>query len=65
MLYFYFDGNKRPGLQIKFSDFFSGKIYPFAELIYGNEVDGYCCYVPITHKRSCKIIYDGPKLGFT
>lgn len=64
MLYFYFDGNKKPGLQIKFSDLFSGKVYPFVKPVCGNEVGGYYCYVPITYKKSCKIVYDGPKLEF-
>ena len=31
MLYFYFDGQKEPGLKIKFSDLFSGKVYPFTK----------------------------------
>lgn len=48
MLYFYFDGNKKPGLQIKFSDLFSGKVYPFVKPVCGNEVGGYYCYIPIT-----------------
>ncbi|MGI6242468.1 MAG: glycoside hydrolase family 172 protein [Prevotella sp.] len=64
MLYFYFDGAKEPGLSIKFSDLFSGKVYPFVKPVCGNEVGGYYCYVPITYKKSCKIVYDGPKLEF-
>ena len=38
MLYFYFDGQKEPGLKIKFSDLFSGKVYPFTKPICGNEI---------------------------
>lgn len=64
MLYFYFDGKKEPGLKIKFSDLFSGKVYPFVKPICGNEVGGYYCYLPITYRKSCKIVYDGPKLAF-
>lgn len=64
MLYFYFDGKKEAGLTIKFSDLFSGKVYPFVKPICGNEVGGYYCYLPITYRKSCKIVYDGPKLAF-
>lgn len=64
MLYFYFDGQKEPGLKIKFSDLFSGKVYPFTKPVCGNEIGGYYCYLPITYKKSCKIVFDGPKLEF-
>lgn len=63
-LYFYFDGAKEPGLEIKFSDLFSGKVYPFVNPICGNELGGFYCYLPITYKKSCKIVLDGPKLEF-
>ncbi|WP_300701819.1 glycoside hydrolase family 172 protein [Bacteroides sp.] len=64
MLYFYFDGQKEPGLKIKFSDLFSGNVYPFTKPVCGNEIGGFYCYLPITYKKSCKIIFDGPKLEF-
>jgi len=64
MLYFYFDGQKEPGLKIKFSDLFSGKVYPFTKPVCGNEIGGFYCYLPITYKKSCKIVFDGPKLEF-
>ena len=64
MLYFYFDGEKEPGLKIKFSDLFSGKVYPFTKPVCGNEIGGFYCYLPITYKKSCKIVFDGPKLEF-
>ena len=44
MLYFYFDGEKEPGLKIKFSDLFSGKVYPFTKPVCGNEIGGFYCY---------------------
>lgn len=64
MLYFYFDGQKKPSISIKFSDLFSGKVFPFIKPICGNEIGGYFCYIPITYAKSCKILYDGPKLEF-
>lgn len=64
LLHFYFDGQKEPGLSIKFSDLFSGKVYPFLKPVCGNEIGGFYCYIPITYKKSCKIVFDGPKLEF-
>src|SRR5690606_22845653 len=45
MLYFYFDGEKTPRLEIKFSDLFSGEVFPFIKPISGNEIGGYYCYI--------------------
>ncbi len=64
MLYFYFDGAEEPGLEIKFSDLFSGNVYPFVNPVCGNELGGFYCYLPITYNKSCKIVFDGPKLEF-
>ena len=38
MLSFYFDGKSEPGLRIRFSDLFSGKVFPFVSPLCGNEV---------------------------
>lgn len=64
MLYFYFDGQQEPGLKIRFSDLFSGNVYPFTRPVCGNELGGFYCYLPITYAKSCKIVFDGPKLEF-
>lgn len=63
-LSFYFDGKKEPGLVIRFSDLFSGKVYPFINPICGNEIGGYYCYMPIPYKKSCKIVFHGKKIRF-
>ena len=63
-LLFYFDGEKTPRLKIRFSDLFSGKVYPFVNPICGNEVGGYYCYIPIPYNKSLKIIFDGEKILF-
>ena len=34
MLYFYFDGQKEPGLKIKFSDLFSGKVVVMKSVVF-------------------------------
>jgi len=64
MLYFYFDDENEPGLGIKFSDLFSGNVYPFTKPVCGNELGGFYCYMPITYRKSCKIVFGGPKLEF-
>jgi len=61
---FYFDGSKKPSYSIKFSDLFSGKIYPFNLPLCGNQVGGYFCYFPIPYKNGCKVVFRGKKLEF-
>jgi hypothetical protein len=63
-LLFYFDGEDVPRLKIKFSDLFSGKVYPFLKPVCGNEVGGYYCYVPFPYRNSCKIVFEGEKIMF-
>ena len=64
LLHFYFDGEAQPRLSIRFSDLFSGKVAPFLKPVCGNEVGGYYCYLPLTYRKSCKIVYEGEKLEF-
>lgn len=62
---FYFDGNDKPGLSIKFSDLFSGKVEPFLKpLVDAYMVGGYYSYVPIPYAKGCKIIFRGEKIMF-
>ena len=64
MLDFYFDGSKKPSYSIRFSDLFSGKVYPFNLPLCGNQVGGYFCYFPIPYSKGCKIVFRGKKLEF-
>jgi hypothetical protein len=61
---FYFDGENKPRISIKFIELFKGDIYPFYKPIVGNEVGGYYCYLPIPYQSSCKIIFKGKLLRF-
>ncbi|RDC57053.1 DUF2961 domain-containing protein [Pedobacter chinensis] len=61
---FYFDGSKKPSYSIKFSDLFSGKVYPFNLPLCGNQVGGYFCYFPVPYKNGCKVVFRGKKLEF-
>jgi hypothetical protein len=64
ILDFYFGGAQKPGYSIKFSDLFSGKVYPFVAPLVGNELGGYFCYLPIAYKNGCKIVSRGKKMEF-
>lgn len=64
MLHFYLDGALTPALSIRFSDLFSGQVFPFVKPVCGNEVGGFYCYLPITYRESCKIVCDAPELQF-
>ncbi len=62
---FYFDGNSKPGLSIRFNDLFSGKVVPFVKpLVDAYMVGGYYSYVPIPYAKGCKIIFRGEKIMF-
>ncbi len=63
-LYFYFDGEKTPRLRIKFSDLFSGDVYPFTKPVVGNELGGYYSYIPIPFSKSLKIVFEGENIMF-
>jgi hypothetical protein len=60
----YFGGAKKPSYSIKFSDLFSGKVYPFIAPLVGNELGGFFCYLPIAYKNGCKIVSRGKKMEF-
>jgi len=61
---FYLGNSKDPTFSIKFSDLFSGKVYPFVQPLSGNEIGGYYNYFPIAFNKGCKIVFRGKKLEF-
>jgi hypothetical protein len=61
---FYFGGANDPSYSIKFSDLFSGDVYPFVEPLSGNEIGGFYTYFPIPFEDGCKIVFRGKKLEF-
>jgi hypothetical protein len=64
MLDFYFGGAQKPSYSIKFSDLFSGKVYPFITPLVGNELGGFFSYLPIAYKNGLKIVSRGKKMEF-
>ena len=61
---FYLDGKTQPALSIKYSDLFSGNIYPFAAPLCGNDLGGFFCYYPILFNNGCIIVSRGKKMQF-
>lgn len=61
---FYFGGSDKPSFSIRFSDLFTGDVFPFVAPLSGNEIGGYYCYFPIPFKNGCKIVFRGDKLEF-
>lgn len=61
---FYLDGNPMPSFCIKYSDLFSGKIYPFTAPLCGNDLGGFYCYFPILFNNGCSIVCRGKKMQF-
>jgi Protein of unknown function (DUF2961) len=52
---FYFDGKTKPALSVKFSDLFSGRVFPFVAPLCGNQLGGYYCYLPMPFENGCRI----------
>jgi len=61
---FYFGKTGKPSFSIKFSDLFSGNVYPFVQPLSGNEIGGFYTYFPIPYTNGCKIVLRGKKLEF-
>ena len=64
ILDFYFGSENKPSFSIRFSDLFSGKVFPFVPPLTGNELGGYFCYFPIPFKDGCKIVSRGKRMQF-
>jgi Protein of unknown function (DUF2961) len=61
---FYLDGNAKPALSVKYSDLFSGKMYPFIAPLCGNDLGGFYCYFPVLFNNGCVIVSRGKKMQF-
>lgn len=61
---FYFDGSRYPNFSIKYSDLFSGIVFPFENPVCGNQLGGYFSYFPILFQKNCKIVCRGKQLQF-
>ena len=61
---FYFDGDTRPGLSVKFRDLFSNSVAPFLKPLADHKVGGFYSYIPVPYNKGCKIVFRGEKILF-
>ena len=61
---FYFDGEAAPRLSLKVIELFDGTRPPFVAPLVGSGVGGYTSYVPLTYRKSCKIVIKAESFQF-
>lgn len=61
---FYFGDTTRVSFSIRFSDLFSGDVFPFIQPLCGNEIGGYYSYFPIPYENGCRIVFRGDVMRF-
>ncbi len=61
---FYFDGEAAPRLRLRINELFDGTRAPFLAPLAGSGVGGYTSYVPLTYRRSCKIVVKAETFQF-
>ncbi len=64
MLEFYFDGESKPSIQVKFRELFMGKHPKFVRPLVGYGAGGFYSYVPLTYKKSCKVFIKAERIQF-
>ncbi|MBN2377394.1 MAG: DUF2961 domain-containing protein [Sedimentisphaerales bacterium] len=64
MVEFYFDGEKEPRIRVKFRDIFTGKHPVFVRPLVGYGAGGFYSYLPLSYKKSCKILMKTERLQF-
>jgi hypothetical protein len=60
----YIDDTLRPALSIRYTDLFSGRVFPFVQPLCGNRLGGYYCYFPILFQKKCRVVSRGKKEQF-
>lgn len=61
---FYFDGEAAPRLSLKLNELFDGTRPPFVAPLAGSAAGGSTSYVPLTYRRSCKILLRAESFQF-
>lgn len=61
---FYFDGESAPRLSLKINELFDGTRAPFLAPLVGSGVGGCTSYLPLTYRRSCKIVIKAETFQF-
>ena len=61
---FYFDGETKPRIRVKFRDLFTGSESPFVTPLVGFGAGGFYCYVPLSFRKSCKVLVRADRVQF-
>ncbi|HOW86246.1 MAG TPA: DUF2961 domain-containing protein [Candidatus Aminicenantes bacterium] len=64
VLEFYFDGEAAPRLALRFNDLFNGTRPPFIAPLAMPGAGGYTSYVPLTYRKSCRIVLKAESFKF-
>jgi hypothetical protein len=64
VLEFYFDGQERPGIQVKFRELFLGRHPAFERPLVGFGAGGFYSYVPLPYEKSCKVLIRAERMQF-
>jgi len=64
MLEFYFDGESKPSIQVRFRDLFMGKHLQFVRPLVGYGAGGFYSYVPLPYEKSCKVFIRAERIQF-
>ncbi|MBN2130985.1 MAG: DUF2961 domain-containing protein [Sedimentisphaerales bacterium] len=61
---FYFDGEEKPRITVKFRDLFLGKHPVFERPLVGYGAGGFYSYVPLPYEKSCKVFVRAERIQF-
>jgi len=61
---FYFDGEDTPRIRLPFRELFTGKKDPFLSPVAGLGGGGFYSYVPLSYRKSCKVVVRAEKVRF-
>lgn len=61
---FYFDGEDKPRISVKFRDLFLGKHPAFERPLVGYGAGGFYSYVPLPYEKSCKVFIRAERMQF-
>jgi len=64
VLEFYFDGETKPRIQVKFRDLFLGTHPAFERPLVGYGAGGFYSYVPLAYEKSCKVFARAKRIQF-
>jgi hypothetical protein len=64
VLEFYFDGQDKPTIRVKFGELFMGKHPAFERPLVGFGAGGFYSYAPLPYEKSCKVFIQAQRMQF-